>query len=299
MDASMSYPSLPLDIQLNILDHLIADTDRIRLSKFAAVSKFWQYVVERQLFQSLTVNMFDLNDLAAYSKGRTHLFKHIVLELNLDRYQWIPTPSEGCFLKTAQTLFKILSTWDGHDITLELAILSYEEVYYKYSEEHSFYAIPRKPRAQSIFAQYKQYFELPREMLFGGLLADSEVAWHCKVSLLLGRRTLAFRPSLLEDTQIQVVNCISKLLIRRRYFPNISPSSLAMIMDALPCLESVHIERWCYGDPISDAIYDMGFSTFLRVPRSCKNISFYEEDDTAYHRRVMKRRELVPNAGLA
>lgn len=258
MDSSMSYPNLPLDIQLNILDHLIADTDRIKLSKFAAVSKFWQYVVERKLFQSLTVNTFDLKHLAAYPKGRTHFIKHIVLELNLDRYQWILLPSEGCFLKTAQTLFKIISTWDGHDITLELAVLSHEEVYYKYAEERSIYVIPRKPRAQSTFSQYKQYFDLPQEMLFGGLLVDSEASWHYKVSLLLGRRALAFRPSRLEDAQLQVVNCISKLLIRRRYFPNIAATSLARIMDALPCLESVHIERWCYGDEISDAIYDMG-----------------------------------------
>uniref|UniRef100_A0A4E9DPQ1 F-box domain-containing protein n=1 Tax=Gibberella zeae TaxID=5518 RepID=A0A4E9DPQ1_GIBZA len=205
MDSSMSYPNLSLDIQLNILDHLIADTNHIRLSKFAAVSKFWQYVVERKMFQSLTVNTFDLKHLAAYSKGRTYFIKHIVLELNLDRYQWILLPSEGCFLKTAQTLFKIISTWDGRDITLELAVLSHEEVYYKYAEEHSIYVIPRKPRAQSTFSQYKQYFELPQEMLFGGFLVDSEASWHHKVSLLLGRRALAFRPSILEDAQLQVL----------------------------------------------------------------------------------------------
>lgn len=29
-------------------------------------------------------------------------------------------------------------------------------------------------------------------------------------------------------------------------------------MDALPCLESVHIERWCFGAPEKDAIYDIG-----------------------------------------
>ncbi|CAG1977266.1 unnamed protein product [Fusarium graminearum] len=243
--------------------------------------------------------MFDLDTLAAYTKSRNHLVKHVVLELNLDRYTWTPTPSEGCFLKTAQTLFKILSTWDGHGITLEFAILSHEEVYFTYSEDHSIYAIPRQPRAQSTFAQYKQYFELPQEMLFGGYLADSEAAWHRKVSLLVGRRSLGFLFSQFKYTQLQVVNCISKLLIRRRYFPNIAPISLARIMDALPCLESVHIERWCFGAPEKDAIYDMGFPNYLRVPRSCKNISFYEEDDTDYHRRVMKRSELAPNASLA
>ncbi|CAF3488301.1 unnamed protein product [Fusarium graminearum] len=192
--------------------------------------------------------MFDLDTLAAYTKSRNHLVKHVVLELNLDRYTWTPTPSEGCFLKTAQTLFKILSTWDGHGITLEFAILSHEEVYFTYSEDHSIYAIPRQPRAQSTFAQYKQYFELPQEMLFGGYLADSEAAWHRKVSLLVGRRSLGFLFSQFKYTQLQVVN-------------------------------------W--------------FSNFLRVPRSCKNISFYEEDDTAYHRREMKRRELLPNVSLA
>ncbi|CEF76521.1 unnamed protein product [Fusarium graminearum] len=217
--------------------------------------------------------MFDLDTLAAYTKSRNHLVKHVVLELNLDRYTWTPTPSEGCFLKTAQTLFKILSTWDGHGITLEFAILSHEE--------------------------YKQYFELPQEMLFGGYLADSEAAWHRKVSLLVGRRSLGFLFSQFKYTQLQVVNCISKLLIRRRYFTNIAPISLARIMDALPCLESVHIERWCFGAPEKDAIYDIGFPNYLRVPRSCKNISFYEEDDTDYHRRVMKRSELAPNASLA
>ncbi|WXC58574.1 hypothetical protein SNK03_004475 [Fusarium graminearum] len=148
--------------------------------------------------------MFDLNTLAAYTKSRNHLVKYVVLELNLDRYTWTPTPSEGCFLKTAQTLFKILSTWDGHGINLEFAILSHEEVYFTYSEDHSIYAIPRQPRAQSTFAQYKQYFELPQEMLFGSYLADSEAAWHRKVSLLVGRRSLGFLFSQFKYTQLQV-----------------------------------------------------------------------------------------------
>ncbi|EKJ70358.1 hypothetical protein FPSE_09575 [Fusarium pseudograminearum CS3096] len=295
----MSRPNLPLDIQLNILGYLLSmgeHEDSIEKSILATVSKPWQDAIERKLFRSLTVNLLDLKDFCVYTKDRTHLVKHILLELNLCKLDRGPTISRNCFQAATWILFGILSTWHNRDITLEIGILPCIERRDKCPKTNHIHPMGSVPRCRSPDTVFKEIFELPSEMLFGGVLAESEPAWHNKASSLLGRMDLGFQPSM--ECYIPSVKCISKLLIRRRYFPNISSLTLARIMLALPSLESVHIERWCYGDLLLDTLYDMKFRAFFRVPRSCKNISFYEESDTAYHRRVTRPRESQPNTTL-
>ncbi|KPA38657.1 hypothetical protein FLAG1_08496 [Fusarium langsethiae] len=210
MRPTTSRSVLPIGIQLKILDLLVAEGKHdlsLNVSAFASVSKCWQEVVERELFRSLTLKQLDLKKkkFAAYSKGRTHLVKHILVEL-LFCNRIGNSPNRRIFTKAMQRLFNVLSVWDGHGITLELGVTS--------------------------------------------------------------------------PVESAAAKCISKLLIRRRYCPNIKPSSLARIIKALPSLKSVHIERWCYGIPPIDTKYHIDFMCYFKLPQSVKDLSFYEENNT-------------------
>ncbi|RGP67333.1 hypothetical protein FSPOR_6093 [Fusarium sporotrichioides] len=283
MRPTTSRSILPIGIQLKILDHLIVEGKHdlsFNVSTFAPVSKCWQEVVERELFRSLTLNQLDLKKkkFAAYSKGRTHLVKHILVEL-LFCNRIGNSPNRRIFTKAMQRLFNVLSVWDGHGITLELGVTSPVEsaaVCPPSSHVHVMPLLPRK-RSSDPPSSHMGVFEIPEEVLWGlpGLV------WHVRAVSLLGQKLLEFRtsaPPLLPEAK-----CISKLLIRRRYCPSIKPSSLARIIKALPSLKSVHIERWCYGIPPIDTKYHIDFMCYFKLPRSVKDLSFYEENNTRYH----------------
>ncbi|KAL3600146.1 hypothetical protein FPOAC2_04377 [Fusarium poae] len=293
--------SIPFELQLDILGYLFTlgrENTSVNLSNFAAVSKSWQFIVERELFRSLTVNLKNLKEFTSYSKGRTHLVKHILLEIFLCKGKTFDAENsfdfnETCFTKAIQSFFNVLSQWDGHGITFELGLVSPIQARPASAatpQNHSMSVSPRK-RSPDLLKKHMRVFELPDDIFFGGRWEDSESAWHSNATELLGLKPLKFQGRV--PPLIPKVRCISKLLVRRRYFPNMAPSSLNVIMGALTCLEYVHVERWCFTDP-GDMYYNYDFV----LPPSTKDFSFYNEKDTPYHRRPTAVRMGADGANL-
>ncbi|KAI8689633.1 hypothetical protein NCS56_00227000 [Fusarium sp. Ph1] len=62
------------------------------------------------------------------------------------------------------------------------------------------------------------------------------------------------------------------------------------MFNAAPCLEVIHLERWCYNRTESDREWDNGSSLIgLHMPSSLKRFSFYDECGTMYHRQGRMR----------
>ncbi|KAH6991935.1 hypothetical protein EDB82DRAFT_553825 [Fusarium venenatum] len=106
-------------------------------------------------------------------------------------------------------------------------------------------------------------------------------------------RRLQFLHSVSAPLLLPEVNCISKLLIRRKDFPNINLFSLTIMMHSLTCLESVHIERWSYGNVIYEGAYERCFMSSFNLPQSVKDFSFYQDNNTLYYHRLVGANHVV------
>ncbi|KAM0496307.1 hypothetical protein ACHAP8_007568 [Fusarium lateritium] len=277
MPSATARPVLPIDIQLEILDYLLAlgrvDAS-VSVSIFATVCKFWQYAIERQLFRSLTVNLGDIAEFASYTKGRTHLVKHILLEILIPNERSL-FKKEWCFTNITHSVFKVISSWDCHGITLEIGLASPTELI----------NLRSRKRPRFLPSKRMQLLELPSQTIFGGPWEFSQSSWRAKATSLLGNKPVVFQHSTLMPPFLPPVKCISKLLVRRRYLPKVDPITLTVIMTALTCLEFVHIETSAYGkDEVGGAYHSWFLSTF-KLPQSVKDISFYEEHSIPYHHR--------------
>ncbi|KAH7186013.1 uncharacterized protein B0J16DRAFT_145704 [Fusarium flagelliforme] len=290
-----SGPKLPFDIQLCVLEWMIAlgkADSSVDVSPCAAVCKSWQVIIERELFRHLTLTLKDLDLFGKYCHGRKHYVKHIVLEIwlchdldsNLDKV---------CFTEATETLFVELSTWEGHGITLEFGIVP--------PSEPGWISYPKRSRRFHI-----HYGPVPRKRSLSGNLRDlhelKEFDWDGDRDLtnddlselwtehgldIQGHEHLAFHDDSDVGTSLLAkVACVSKLLIRRRYMPNISSHSLSTIIKSLPSLESIQLERWCYGRHLYDDKWDSDLdNTTIALPESLKEFTYYEECGTNYHQR--------------
>ena len=253
-----SGPKLPLDVQLCVLEWMIAvgkADSSVDVSSYAAVCKSWQAMIERQLFRHLTLTLNDMDLFSEYCHGRRHHVKHILLEIWPCYKPGNTILSEVCFTKAIKTLFLELSTWECHGITLELGIVPRSE---SGSSSCSGRSRPfhihfgPAPRKRSLSGHLQNLDEMKRILRDG----DPSAAW-----LGHARHILGHAHDILDDVgspRLAKVACVSKLLMRRRYIPNINDSSLPTIIECLPSLEAIHLERWCdhFHFRYDDELYD-------------------------------------------
>ncbi|CAG7564253.1 unnamed protein product [Fusarium equiseti] len=306
-----SGPKLPFDIQLCVLDWIIAlgkAENSVDVSPCAAVCKTWQVIIERELFRHLTLTLKDLELFSKYCHGRKHYVKHILLEIWLCHDLDI-NMDKVCFTEATETLFLELSTWEGHGITLEFGIVP--------PSEPGWISYPKRSRSFHI-----HYGPAPRKRLLSGNLRDldelKEFDWDGDRDLtnddlselwtehgldIQGHVHLTFNDDSDVGTSLLAkVACVSKLLIRRRYMPKINSNSLFTIIKSLPFLESIQLEQWCYGHHFYDDEWDSYVilctleiliclasidldNTAIALPESLKEFTYYEECGTNYDQR--------------
>ncbi|KAJ3536683.1 hypothetical protein NM208_g553 [Fusarium decemcellulare] len=317
------HNTLPPEIQVFILERLMEPDERSNGSKYhrsicAGVCKGWQQIIERRTFRHLTLQPSDITKFSrlADPSRRGHI-KHILLEIPVKSssgmwpYNPVPTHEENnaVFTRAVQHLWEVLSTWRGHHITLEIGIYSsFETMAYNDGCENS-------RKAYSKFLEYGPSgvalpdLHLVQLKCFQDPPSDISALdiWNWRNWSLLGHDSLAFDDGkLLDDSDqdarhfiLPEAEVITHLLIRRRYFRNISAKSLSRILKAAPCLETIHLERWCYGRRHQDTVWDMN-SAFIghELPPSLKQFSFYEEFSTDYHQRPRKMRSRRSNLKL-
>ncbi|KAM0075837.1 hypothetical protein ACKRZS_012043 [Fusarium odoratissimum] len=270
---------LPLDIQLYIIESLIktykeSEKPHFRLSTFARVSKTWQTVIEKETFKHITITSRDLDSFKRHVRSyRKPLVKHILLEV-LYNCPHGGHDDQVQFSKAVHALWRILSRWKTNHVTMELGIVS--------------------PTARSFMQLDDQvgsgHNRLDPFANLSLLHVDPHIYWGILSQYYLGREPLSFdRTSLPQRgaTSLPNVDAIAELVIRRKYHPNISPITLYEIISSTPCVEYIHLERWCYGNPGQDRKWDFTFqrSGFL-VPHSTKRLTYFEEFHTAYHQRA-------------
>ncbi|KAI1018028.1 hypothetical protein LB504_003995 [Fusarium proliferatum] len=270
------YTRLPLEIELHIVQALIEMHKRskrpgFRLSTFASVSKAWQALIEKETYKDIKISSDELYSFK-YHVGsyRKLLVHHILLEISYNVYSH-GVDDQVRFSKAVYTLWRILSRWNTHRVTVELGIASTQ--------------LTKPPL---VIVPPNSPFN-PLKTLHPRLVATVN-DWVRLSQCYLGREAACFDRTFFPPegaTSLPQVDAIAELVVRREYFPNISPITLHEIISSAPCIESIHLERWCYGVPAHDRKWDRALqrSGFL-VSESTKRFTYFEEFNTPFHQRA-------------
>ncbi|KAH7265495.1 uncharacterized protein BKA55DRAFT_734764 [Fusarium redolens] len=280
---TVPYPKLPFDIQSCIIKSLIethkeSRSHYFRLSSFASVSKIWQIVIEKETFKHLTIKSRGLDsfDLRIRSH-RIPLVKHILLEVSYGNPFNAGLYKQAQFAKAVHGLWRILSTWKKHRLTVELAIATSTASTIKEQGWTGRGGPNCDPFDSSVTS-----VNLPPDWVTAG---PDFPMWVWATACFLGTRPLGFDRT--RGSCLPKVDAIAELVIRRRYHPNICPRSLSQIISSTTCVESIHLERWCYGRPVADSSCDVAFQqSGFTLPPSMKRLTFCEEFHTPYHQRI-------------
>ncbi|KAM0351845.1 hypothetical protein ACHAPU_002358 [Fusarium lateritium] len=282
--------ALPWDVQVMIIDLLVDmhrhPTDsKIRLSPFASVCKSWRVAIEKNLFRNLILKPQNIHHFTLYDiPGRRQHIKHILLQTFCYNIDDTKSLDANLFTDALQDLLRVLSTWTGHRVTLELgAVSAYEENVVSVNEAGictPIWARPGKnpPRDKP----------LPRAQLLRSVdIEPQDVSmdlWHQQKRWLMGSVPL----ELSETTLIKAwnppnrcfkVDAVSELLILLRHFLNFSPLALTNIMSTMPSLESLRIERWCYVDRQDEKRWREEFQlSWFELPTSLKRFSVFQDN---------------------
>ncbi|KAH7110278.1 hypothetical protein EDB81DRAFT_832203 [Dactylonectria macrodidyma] len=303
--------TLPPEIQLCILTWLMepdnsSNGSRTHLSLCACVCKHWQLIVEQRTFRHFILHPSDIQDFAGLARPyRRGYIKHIVLEIPIEdaddrrphNHALNIDENNVVFTQAARNLWEVLSAWRNHRLTVELGIVSSFEMGMDHDDYRNIrasyanflkqgFSEPASPDPH--LEHLKRFEDVPTDISWLDV-------WNWQKWRFLGTTPLDFdfgRHLSGEDQSarnLPKVQAIACLLIRRRYFRNISAKALSQIFKAAPCLEVIHLERWCYGRRRDDKKWDID-SALLghELPPSLKQFSFYEEFSTAYHQQPRK-----------
>ncbi|KAF4955242.1 hypothetical protein FSARC_11915 [Fusarium sarcochroum] len=299
---SAKHTIIPTEIQLNILawltkSHWNPNESKPRLSNYARVCKGWQSIVEQESFRHLTLHASDIECFERHVRPhRRGYVKHILLEICIeDCYDRRPLnpgytdrKNSTTFTLAVWRLWQVLVTWKDHRLTVELGILSsFERRLASLHNEENYWPKPWS-LAQDQGGNLSMIPHIDHLATFNLPPTDGMfiIGWNWQRSGLLGRAPVEFNSNTLLGRDLPKVEVIARLLIRRRYFCNVSPNTLAQIFGSAPYTEVIHVERWCYGMGRRDSEWDEHSENLVHaLSPSLKRFSFFEEYSTPYHQR--------------
>ncbi|PNP79380.1 hypothetical protein FNYG_07215 [Fusarium nygamai] len=247
---------VPREIELYIVQALIDTHKRskkptFRLSTFATVSKTSQSLIEKETYNHIKITSHELGSFKHHVRSyRKLLVKHILLEIS---YNFLRDELEDSqkvrFSKAVHALWRILSRWKACRVAVELGIVSSRAKIFMNAHDRigasQHYPLDRSRTRDPRFAEVVDFWAI-----FGPYFMGTDSASFDRTS---------FPPQ--GATSLPNVDAIAELVIRREYHPNISPITLYEIISSAPCIESIHLERWCYGLRVQDANWDREFHT--------------------------------------
>lgn len=250
-----------------------SNASRTCLSICACVCKRWQLIVEQRTFRHLILHPSDIEAFARLAcPYRRGYIKHILLEIPIEdaddrkpRADALTNEENALiFTQTVRHLWEVLSAWRDYRVTVELGIVSSFEIgmhddyrnirraYSRFLEQGFSEAALPDPHLEHL----KRFEDPPTDPSWLDV-------WNWQKWRFLGTTPLEFDFGRLLDREDQdaphlpKAEVITRLLIRRRYFRNISAKALSQIFNATPCVEAIHLERWCYGRRRDDRKWDM------------------------------------------
>ncbi|UPK97039.1 hypothetical protein LCI18_007974 [Fusarium solani-melongenae] len=225
--------------------------DRLaRPSNFACVCKTWQRIVKQSTFHRISLRPEGISEfgrLVGPASSRRGYVKHVLLEIQVWEYDHEPCYHHDnyIFTRAVSHLWEVLSTWQNYSLTVEFGIFSAFETRMHHFDHAS------------------RFENSPTDPLF---LHE----WKRQKRSYLGSRALEFR----ENHSLPSAPVITRLLVRRRYFRNISAKAFSDMFRAAPCLEVIHLER-CFYDEISTMYHHQGR---MRIPRSNQRLKSLTEN---------------------
>lgn len=249
----------PPEIQLYVLEWLMpphnTSKDRLaRPSNFACVCKSWQRIIEKSAFRRITLRpacISKFERLVDHTSSRRGYVKHVLLEIPVGEYDHEPCSHLNNYIFTlgVSRLWRVLSTWQNHNLTVELGIFSSFETRMHNLDSLASEEEPECLVGNSHIDHASRFENFPWDL---GSLHE----WERQKRSYLGSRSLESQFD--EHQSLPSAPVITRLLVRRRYFRNISPKAFSDIFKAAPCLEVFHLERWCYNQTESDRKWDRG-----------------------------------------
>lgn len=306
------------------------------LAKYASVNREWQDFFEPKIFHHFILDPCDVPQFEAVVRpqGRKKLVKHVLLQVGLTHrdeivhaLQLYPTPGsllnaeKKCdrrFSHALWYLLRVLSKWDAREsagLTLELGTYSpfentarelwdYErddngkgttDCYARFLENAS---VGDYPLSEDPIVELMDVFSKPE----GSDLGDG--AWKWVLAKVIGRRALrldleAAGPD--GELALPQVPVVTDFLVRLRSFRNFDPEGLGKILQSFPAIRDVHVERWRHGDGRLDSRWDRRVGRMLArdLPASARNITLFDEFDTAFHQQPSKMADAQPVPHLA
>lgn len=247
----------PPEIELYILQWLMTphNTSKDRLarpSNFACVCKAWQRIVEKSTFHHISLRpacISTFERLVGPGPSRRGYLKHVLLEIPVweDDRGPLYNHNNYIFARAVSYLWKVLSTWKNHSLTVELGIFSSFETQMHCLDLSNDRQVPEWILSNPHTDHASRFENPPTDPLF----LDE---WKWQKRSYLGSRALEFG----ENHSLPRAPVITRLLVRRRYLRNISPKAFSDMFNAAPCLEVIHLERWCYNRIESDKEWDNG-----------------------------------------
>ncbi|KAF4971569.1 hypothetical protein FSARC_1635 [Fusarium sarcochroum] len=250
------FNSLPPELRTKTLNLVAQSSD---IAVYASVDKHWQSFFEAKTFKGLILDQNDLDDLERIViSNRRQFVKHIWLRIELVAtidmpYQrscsrYVPWAEDRTFTLSICHLWDILSKWET----------------------------PSEKSSQGLTLE---------------LSAEEPRRWRSK---LFGSRPLSFGYSIHHDIsyirnyevpQLPHLPVVTKFLILRSQFREINATALDSMIQSLPCVENINIERW--RSPVSgreqDWCRDAKVPFGMSLPLSVKTLSLYGETSHIFH----------------
>ncbi|SPN99712.1 uncharacterized protein DNG_02563 [Cephalotrichum gorgonifer] len=311
------------EILAEVVKHHSSDDGSTRgLAAYASVCEYWRDFFESMTFRNLLLAHTDLGDFEIYldpSTNRRRFVKHIALTVQL------PGPAEALssleldpnstalydakrisqkrMTYALRDLLLALSKWDikedggGQGLTLELGAYSPVESTVRFLGGLAPVNGRETNRLYSKFLESGTYdarrdpdVELLEE--FRAPPPGEESNWNWAMRRLVGDPSLrldfgGLLPLEHHSREFATAAVVTKLLVRLRYFRNLSPMMMGRLLTVLPRVRDVHWERWCHASPRQDRAWSHEAALILQqsLPASVKNLTIFAESDTAFHQR--------------
>ena len=269
-----NWKDLSCELWYMVLDEVARTNACSSRAAYACICRDWQEFFEKFNFGTLVLKSSDLPQLSQIVVGRRReLVKHIALDVNfglnatkVDPKLALVDEKDLAFSHAIWSFWQELSTWqrkrDVNDdkngqLTVELLLeCSPDEfnpgrthpsdttIYSSFLRRNSLDVYEQSHGPESKIAKYRRSLMVKMQEM--GSFRD-EFRHFLRTSMTEGMLTLDFQCLPYRQTKgrrrLPQVDVITNFLIRREYYRNFDPWSLCRIIQSLPLLETINLER--------------------------------------------------------